>query len=66
MSFEDVFQKIKAHGAMVQLVLEEYNTSASKEADNIIFLTKSFQNSELLPHEKMRTLFFIFIEEVII
>jgi len=64
-SFEDVFQKIKAQGAMVQLILEEYQTSASKEADNIIFLTKSFQNKKLLPHEKTRTLFFIFIEEVI-
>ncbi|WP_176545036.1 hypothetical protein [Bacillus sp. AFS041924] len=43
----------------------EYNTSLALEIDNIFYLTNSTQDENLLPFEKTRTLFYIFIEEVI-
>lgn len=64
-SFETLFQEVKERGAKSLLILEEYYYSSSIEADNIFYLTKSTQNKNLLPFEKTRTIFFIFIEEVI-
>lgn len=64
-SFENLFNTVKSYGTEVLLILEEYNNSLALEIDNIFYLTKSTQNENLLPFEKTRTVFFIFIEEVI-
>jgi len=64
-SFEDLSNTVKSRGAEMLLILEEYNTSLALEIDNIFFLTASTQDENLLPFEKTRTVFFIFIEEVI-
>jgi len=36
-----------------------------EQYENVCFLTHSVQSPELKPYEKSRTVFFIFIEEVI-
>ncbi|MFJ7978111.1 SIS domain-containing protein [Peribacillus sp. NPDC096379] len=64
-SFENLFNAIKSCGTEILLILEEYNNSSALEIENIFYLTKSTQNESLLPFEKTRTVFFIFIEEVI-
>ncbi|ANN35662.1 hypothetical protein A9498_29805 (plasmid) [Bacillus thuringiensis serovar coreanensis] len=64
-SFENLLNGVKSCGAETLLVLEEYNNSLSLEFDNIFYLTNSTQNENLLPFEKTRTTFFIFMEEVI-
>ncbi|MFJ5625716.1 MurR/RpiR family transcriptional regulator [Peribacillus loiseleuriae] len=64
-SFENLFNSLKSCGAEMLLILEEYNTTLALEIDNIFYLTNSTQNENLLPFEKTRTIFFIFIEEVI-
>lgn len=47
------------------LILEEYDNSLALDIDNIFYLTKYTQSNSLLAFEKTRTVFFIFIEEVI-
>jgi DNA-binding MurR/RpiR family transcriptional regulator len=64
-SFENLFNAVKSCGSEILLILEEYDNSPALEIDNIFYLTKSTQNENLLPFEKTRTVFFIFIEEVI-
>lgn len=64
-SFENLFSEVKSKGAEILLILEEYNNSSALKADNIFYLTQSTQNEKLLPYEKTRTVFFIFIEEII-
>ncbi|MEK3884310.1 SIS domain-containing protein [Paenibacillus sp. PL2-23] len=64
-SFESLFHRAKSRGTAIMLILEEYDGSLTFEADHLFYLTKSTQNEELLPFEKTRTVFFIFIEEVI-
>lgn len=64
-SFENLFNGVKSKGAEILLILEEYDNSSAIKADNIFYLTKSAQNEKLLPYEKTRTVFFIFIEEII-
>ncbi|OPA74812.1 hypothetical protein BVG16_23825 [Paenibacillus selenitireducens] len=64
-SFSRIFAFAKNKNCEAVLVLEEYNTALLNEYNNIFFLTKSFQPLDLLPHEKSRTVFFIFIEEIL-
>ncbi|MED1203959.1 MurR/RpiR family transcriptional regulator [Heyndrickxia acidicola] len=64
-SFENLLHDVKSRGAETLLILEEYNNSLNGEIDNIFYLTNSTQNENLLPFEKTRTVFFIFIEEII-
>lgn len=64
-SFENLFDGVKSKGAEILLILEEYDNSSALKVDNIFYLTQSAQNDELLPYEKTRTVFFIFIEEII-
>lgn len=64
-SFKDICEKTKEKGGDILLIVEEYHTDLLNDYDNICFLTDSTQSSELAPHEKSRTVFFIFIEEVI-
>lgn len=65
-SFENLLNGVRSCGAEMLLILEEYNNSLAIEIDNIFYLTNSRQNDNLLPYEKTRTVFFIFIEEVIV
>jgi DNA-binding MurR/RpiR family transcriptional regulator len=64
-SFENLNNYTKNYNCKVLLLVEEYNTSLLGHYDNIFFLTKSSQSNDFEPHEKSRTVFFIFIEEVI-
>lgn len=63
-SFENLFNEVKSRGAETLLILEEYDNSSALKADNIFYLTQSAQNEKKLPYEKTRTVFFIFIEEI--
>jgi DNA-binding MurR/RpiR family transcriptional regulator len=64
-SFEDIYRTAKEKDCTVSVVSEEYNPSLVNTCDNLFWLSKYNQPSELRPHEKSRTIFFIFIEEVI-
>jgi RpiR family transcriptional regulator, glv operon transcriptional regulator len=64
-SFEPLFENIKNKGAQIMLVLEENINTRDSKADYIITLSPSSQSGELLAFEKTRTIFFIFIEEII-
>ncbi|CAH1059813.1 MurR/RpiR family transcriptional regulator [Paenibacillus pseudetheri] len=63
-AFDSMYEIAKSKNSSFLLLLEEFNTALLKTYDNIIFLTNSIQ-SEALPYEKSRTVFFIFIEEII-
>ncbi|OME96737.1 MULTISPECIES: MurR/RpiR family transcriptional regulator [Paenibacillus] len=64
-SFNDLFNSVKPCGTEIMLILEEYDNSLALDIDNIFYLTKYTQSNSLLAFEKTRTVFFIFIEEVI-
>jgi len=64
-SFENIYVTSKEKGAEVLIIAEEYNTSLFANCDKIFWLSKFPQPDALKPHEKTRTVFFIFIEEVI-
>lgn len=64
-SFEEIYRETKAKGAEVALILEEYNPSVLTRYDRIFCLTDGHQPAELKAYEKSRTVFFIFMEEVI-
>lgn len=64
-SFKDIYRETKQKGGNVAIIAEEYNPSIIEQCDRVIYLTNHAQLSNLLPHEKNRTLFFIFMEEVI-
>ncbi|GAA0433418.1 hypothetical protein GCM10008983_07580 [Lentibacillus halophilus] len=64
-SFDTLFQRTKATGADSMLILEEYDNKRHFLADYIFHLSKFKQSDDLRSFEKTRTVFFIFIEEVI-
>jgi DNA-binding MurR/RpiR family transcriptional regulator len=64
-TFENIYRATKQKGCDVAMVVEEYNTDLFNQCDRIFWLSKHPQPSELLPYEKSRTVFFIFLEEVI-
>ena len=64
-SFENLYRIAKAKGCRVLIIAEEYNTSLLSDCDRIFWLCKYPQPADLKPHEKSRTVFFIFIEEII-
>ncbi|QSS99679.1 MurR/RpiR family transcriptional regulator [Pontibacillus sp. ALD_SL1] len=63
-SFETLFQKSKDKGAEIMLILEEYVNTQNSLADYVFHLSKFNQSDALLPFEKTRTIFFIFMEEI--
>ena len=63
-SFDNIFARVDEAGAKGVLLLEEYNTTIALKNSSVYFLTNAHQKKELLPYEKTRTVFFIFIEEV--
>jgi len=64
-SFNTLYENILSKKGKVAFVLEEGHTEFAEMYDFVIFLSKYMQDSSLLPHEKTRTTFFTFIEEVI-
>jgi len=64
-SFQNIFEIVKSKGGEVLVVAEEYNPSLINTCDKMFWLSKFPQPSHLQPHEKSRTVFMIFIEEVI-
>ncbi|MCL2852772.1 MAG: SIS domain-containing protein [Defluviitaleaceae bacterium] len=64
-SFKSIYEHAKHMGSKALLVVEEYNTSLLGECDKIMYLTQSFQDMNLRPYDKSRSVFFIFIEEVV-
>jgi len=64
-SFQSIFELSKSKGGEVLVVAEEYNPSLINTCDKMFWLSKFPQSSDLQPHEKTRTVFMIFIEEVI-
>lgn len=64
-SFESIYKVAKKSDADVLVIVEEYNSSLMTSCDRLFWLSRYPQSAELKPHEKSRTLFFIFIEEVI-
>lgn len=64
-SFEDIYNIAKKNGSDVLMITEEYNASSMTSCDRLFWLSKYSQSKELKPHEKSRTVFFIFIEEII-
>ena len=63
-SFEKIYHDTKAKGCEVVIIVEEYNTNLFKQCDKIFLLSQESQPTYLLPYEKSRTIFFIFMEEV--
>nr|WP_275578062.1 MurR/RpiR family transcriptional regulator [Enterococcus xiangfangensis] len=64
-NFNPLLEEAKEHHAKSLLVMEELNTDLALDTSEIIFLTKFHQNEQLRSHEKTRTIFMIYIEEVI-
>ncbi len=63
-SFEKIYHDTKAKGCEVVIIVEEYNTNLFTQCDKIFLLSQESQPNYLLPYEKSRTVFFIFMEEV--
>lgn len=64
-SFADIYHTAKEKGCKVLIVAEEYNTELLNNCDQIFWLCKYPQPEGLRPHEKSRTVFFIFMEEIL-
>lgn len=64
-SFENIYSISRKKGGKVLVIAEEYNNSLMATCDRLFWLSKYNQPSDLEAHEKSRTVFFIFIEEVI-
>lgn len=64
-TFEDIYRASKEKGCDVAMVVEEYNKELFSQCDKIFWLSEHKQPEHLKPYEKSRTVFFIFLEEVI-
>lgn len=64
-SFERVYTSAKEKGGDVVMIVEEYNTELFDQCDHIFWLSSSPQPKHLQAYEKSRTLFFIFLEEIV-
>ncbi len=65
LSFQDIYSVAKKKGGKVIIIVEEYNTELFNQCDKIFWLSENPQPMHLKPYEKSRTLFFIFLEEII-
>ncbi|ADO84655.1 MurR/RpiR family transcriptional regulator [Ilyobacter polytropus] len=60
----ELLNKISNKGGYIIQILDEYNTNIEMEKfSQVIYLTKSFQDENLLHYEKSRSIFFIFFEK---
>ncbi|MFL0267396.1 MurR/RpiR family transcriptional regulator [Candidatus Clostridium radicumherbarum] len=65
MSFDRINTLAKEKACEVLFIVEEYNASLLSEYNKVFWLSKFPQPDDFKPYEKSRTVFFIFIEEVI-
>jgi DNA-binding MurR/RpiR family transcriptional regulator len=63
-SFTNIYGAAKKKHNEVILIMEEYRLSLLEDYDRVLFLTDSRQSDNLKPYEKSRTVFFVFIEEI--
>jgi DNA-binding MurR/RpiR family transcriptional regulator len=63
-SFATIYRLAQKRQGEVILIMEEYHHSLLQDYDKVLFLTESRQSDTLKPYEKSRTVFFIFIEEI--
>ena len=63
--FTTMYNSASKKGATVAIVAQNYNVALLDQCDTIFFLTDIPNSEEKLPHERSRTLIFIFMEEVI-
>lgn len=63
--FTTMYNSASKKGATVAIVAQNYNVSLLDQCDTIFFLTDTPNSGEKLPHERSRTLIFIYMEEVI-
>ncbi len=63
--FTSMYRSAANKGATVVIVAEHYNVSLLEQCAKIFFLTDVPTAVDVVPHEQSRTLFFIFMEEVI-
>jgi len=62
--FTSLFESAQKKQSKVLILCEEYNKALLNSCDQIIWLSKHPQRKDLKPHQKTRTVFYIFIEEV--
>ncbi|MCF7940227.1 MAG: SIS domain-containing protein [Spirochaetia bacterium] len=63
--FKPTYNAASRNGAQVVIVAQNYNISLIDQCDKIFFLTENPNPEDIAPYEQSRTLFFIFMEEVI-
>lgn len=64
-SFENIYNISKSKGCELLIIAEEYSAALLANCDRFFWLCKYPQPSDLKPYEKSRTVFIIFIEEII-
>ncbi len=64
-SFKGLTLEAKRKGADVVVVSEEFNSVLMENCNRYFVLTRHKQSDALKPHEKTRTVFFMFFEQVI-
>ncbi|MGM0645318.1 MAG: MurR/RpiR family transcriptional regulator [Thermodesulfobacteriota bacterium] len=64
-SFNDIYRYAKSCGTDVVVVSEEFNSRLMDNCDHYYVLAQHEQPETLLPHHKTRTVFFLFIEQVV-
>lgn len=65
-SFEKLTLEAKFKKAEVVVISEEFNPQLMENCDHYYVLTQHRQPEDLKPYEKTRTIFFIFLEQVIL
>jgi DNA-binding MurR/RpiR family transcriptional regulator len=64
-SFAQVYTSAKSRGCEVAMIVEEYHAELMDQCDRIFWLSTLPQPGYLKAYEKSRTLFFIFLEEIV-
>jgi DNA-binding MurR/RpiR family transcriptional regulator len=64
-NFRDIYRVASNKGAEVVIIAQNYNLELTNQCDNIFYLMNHPNPKELAPYEQSRTIFFIFMEEVI-
>jgi DNA-binding MurR/RpiR family transcriptional regulator len=63
--FTSMYNTASKKKAKVVIVAQHFNASLITQCDKIFFLTDTPNSEDMVPYEQSRTLFFIFMEEVI-
>ncbi|ONI39446.1 hypothetical protein AN639_03815 [Candidatus Epulonipiscium fishelsonii] len=64
--FHSLIDLVGKNQGTVFLILEGPNNTQYKNVNNVLFLTQHLQSSSLLSYQKTRSVFFIFIEEIML